>query len=213
MPSTAPISDSTRYLWSAIRCRWDGALEAERSKTQYQGEFLPLITDIARALVNVAVVDTFRMGLRVGVERDNFLTDPGWHSIYGGQLSWRPSERTALDFDAEKRFFGNGVHLTLHPSDALAVVGPACKPGPRYLAEFDLSTRAHRQRGGLAGFAADDSHSRSCPARISSAGHHLAPGSASLDHNGDSNSDSAPQRGGERISGRDVLGVHATRWR
>jgi len=87
-------------------------LEAERSETQYQGEFVPLITDIARALVNVAVVDTFRVGLRVGVERDNFLTDPGWHSIYGGQLSWRPSERTVLDFDAEKRFFGNGVHLT-----------------------------------------------------------------------------------------------------
>jgi uncharacterized protein (PEP-CTERM system associated) len=87
-------------------------LEAERSKTQYQGEFLPLVTDIARALVNVEVIDTLRMGLRVGVERDNFLSDPGWHSIYGGQLSWRPSERTVLDFDAEKRFFGNGVHLT-----------------------------------------------------------------------------------------------------
>ena len=87
-------------------------LEAERSKTQYQGEFVPLITDIARALVNVTVLDTLRMGVRVGVERDNFLTDTGWQSIYGGQLSWHPSERTVLDFDAEKRFFGNGVHLT-----------------------------------------------------------------------------------------------------
>ena len=37
-------------------------VEAERSKTQYQGEFVPLITDIARALVNVTVVDTLRSG-------------------------------------------------------------------------------------------------------------------------------------------------------
>jgi uncharacterized protein (PEP-CTERM system associated) len=52
-----------------------------------------------------------RFGLRVGAERNNFLTDPGWTSVYGGQASWHPSERTALDFDAEHRFFGNGVHL------------------------------------------------------------------------------------------------------
>ncbi|HEU5297072.1 MAG TPA: TIGR03016 family PEP-CTERM system-associated outer membrane protein [Burkholderiaceae bacterium] len=86
-------------------------VEAERSKTQYQGEFVPLITDIGRALVNVAVIDTLRVGLRGGAERSNFLTDQGWSAIYGGQLSWHPSERTALDFDAEHRFFGNGVHL------------------------------------------------------------------------------------------------------
>jgi uncharacterized protein (PEP-CTERM system associated) len=87
-------------------------IEAERKETRYQGEFVPLITDIARGLVNVEVIDTLRMGLRVGAERNNFLTDPGWQAIYGGQLSWRPSERTVLDFDAEKRFFGNGVNLT-----------------------------------------------------------------------------------------------------
>jgi len=86
-------------------------LEGERNYTRYQGEFLPLISDVARALVNVAVIDTTRIGLRVGAERNNFLTDPGWQSIYGGQLSWHPSERTALDFDVERRFFGNGVHL------------------------------------------------------------------------------------------------------
>jgi uncharacterized protein (PEP-CTERM system associated) len=86
-------------------------LEAERSYTRYQGEFAPLITDIGRALVNVAVLDTTRIGIRVGAEKGNYLTDPGWHPIYGGQFGWHPSERTAFDFDIEHRFFGNAVHL------------------------------------------------------------------------------------------------------
>jgi uncharacterized protein (PEP-CTERM system associated) len=86
-------------------------IEAERRKTQFQGEFVPLISDIGRVLANLAVTDTLRVGLRGGAERNNFLTDPGWNPIYGGQMSWHPSDRTALDFDAERRFFGNGVHF------------------------------------------------------------------------------------------------------
>jgi uncharacterized protein (PEP-CTERM system associated) len=86
-------------------------LEAERSYTRYQGEFLPLITDVTRALVNVAVTDTARVGLRVGAERSNFLIDDGWTPVYGGQASWRPSERTTFTFDIEHRFFGNGMNL------------------------------------------------------------------------------------------------------
>ena len=180
-------------------------LEAERSKTQYQGEFVPLVTDIARALVNVAVVDTLRMGLRVGVERDNFLTDPGWHSIYGGQLSWRPSERTMLDFDAEHRFFGNGVHLTFtHRMPWLTWDLRASR---------DLDTtasaifnRAHQQRGGPAGFDPDHPHSRSCAACIPGARHHLASGPASFDQQPDPNSCPAPERGGERIAGLSLPG-------
>jgi uncharacterized protein (PEP-CTERM system associated) len=87
-------------------------LEGERSYTRYQGEFVPLITDVTRALVNFAVTDTLRAGIRVGAERNSFLIDDGWTAVYGGQASWRPSERTNLSFDIEHRFFGNGMHLT-----------------------------------------------------------------------------------------------------
>jgi uncharacterized protein (PEP-CTERM system associated) len=86
-------------------------LSAERSETRYQGELVPIVSDVARALLNFAVTDTIRAGLRVGAEQNNFLVDQSWQSIYGGQFSWRPSERTALDFEAEKRFFGNGVQF------------------------------------------------------------------------------------------------------
>jgi len=86
-------------------------MEAERSYTRYQGEFVPLVSDVARALVNWAVTDTARVGLRVGAEQNNFLADQGWTPVYGGQASWRPSDRTEFSFDAEHRFFGNGVHF------------------------------------------------------------------------------------------------------
>jgi uncharacterized protein (PEP-CTERM system associated) len=85
--------------------------EGQSSYTRYQGEFLPVETDIVRAIVNVAATDTARVGLRFGYERDNFLSDQGWQPIYGGQASWRPSDRTFFDFEAERRFFGNGMHL------------------------------------------------------------------------------------------------------
>jgi len=87
-------------------------LEAERSDTRYQGELVSLVTDVSRALVNVAVTDTAYVGLRVGVERSNFLVDDGWTSVYGGQASWRPSERTNFALAVEHRFFGNGVNLS-----------------------------------------------------------------------------------------------------
>ncbi|HEY6513737.1 MAG TPA: TIGR03016 family PEP-CTERM system-associated outer membrane protein [Burkholderiaceae bacterium] len=86
-------------------------LEAQRSETRYQGEFVPLITDVQRALVNWAVTPTARVGLRVGVERNNFLADDGWTPVYGGQAAWRPSERTNFLFEIEHRFFGNGLNL------------------------------------------------------------------------------------------------------
>jgi uncharacterized protein (PEP-CTERM system associated) len=87
-------------------------LEGERNVTRYQGQFEPLQDDVVRALGNLAVFDTATVGLRVGAERLNFLTDSEWQSIYGGQFTWRPSERTSLTFDREHRFFGNAMHLT-----------------------------------------------------------------------------------------------------
>jgi uncharacterized protein (PEP-CTERM system associated) len=86
-------------------------LSAERDNTRYQGELVPLVSDVVRALVNFAITDTLHAGLRVGAEQNNFLVDQSWQPIYGGQFSWRPSERTTLDFEGEKRFFGNGVQF------------------------------------------------------------------------------------------------------
>jgi uncharacterized protein (PEP-CTERM system associated) len=86
-------------------------LNAQRTYTRYQGGFVPLVSDVGRVLVNVAIAESGSVGLRWGSERNNFLTDAGWRPVYGGQASWRPSERTTLSFDIEHRFFGKAAHL------------------------------------------------------------------------------------------------------
>jgi uncharacterized protein (PEP-CTERM system associated) len=108
--------DSSYFRFNTISLERDPVplgwrLEGQSSYTRYQGELLPVESDIVRALVNVAATDTARVGLRVGYERNNFLSDQDWQPIYGGQASWRPSDRTSFDFDIEHRFFGNGMHL------------------------------------------------------------------------------------------------------
>jgi len=86
-------------------------LEAESSRTRYDGGIQPLSIDIARALVNLAVFDSATVGLRVGAERNNFLLDNDTRAVYGAQASWRPSERTVFEVDGEHRFFGTAMHL------------------------------------------------------------------------------------------------------
>jgi uncharacterized protein (PEP-CTERM system associated) len=87
-------------------------VEADSTRTRFDGESLPVKIDVARAMVNVAVSDTLSVGLRVGAERNNFALFEGTRSVYGGQLRWQPTERTTLAADRERRFFGDAWHLT-----------------------------------------------------------------------------------------------------
>jgi uncharacterized protein (PEP-CTERM system associated) len=86
-------------------------VEAERSDTRFQDEASRLTIDVARVLLNLAVTDDVRVGVRGGGERNNFSESDDTEMIYGGQFSWRPSERTMFDADAERRFFGTSWHL------------------------------------------------------------------------------------------------------
>jgi uncharacterized protein (PEP-CTERM system associated) len=97
-------------------------VEADRNHTRYQGDTPPLTIDVGRVLLNYALNDETRVGVRGGVERNNFLQEADdKRSIYGGQFSWRPSERTSFDADAERRFFGTAWHLNFtHRSPLLA---------------------------------------------------------------------------------------------
>jgi uncharacterized protein (PEP-CTERM system associated) len=96
--------------------------EADRSVTRYQGDATSLTIDVARVLLNLALNDEIRVGVRGGVERNNFLqAEDETRSIYGGQFSWRPSERTVFDADAERRFFGTSWHVTFTHRSPLMV--------------------------------------------------------------------------------------------
>jgi uncharacterized protein (PEP-CTERM system associated) len=81
-------------------------LEAERSETRYRNELQNITDDIVRASGNFAFTD-WTVGPRVGRERTTLQPSDPWHTIYGAQVHWEPSPRTALSAFVEKRFFGN----------------------------------------------------------------------------------------------------------
>lgn len=87
-------------------------LEAERDETRYRdGVTTPLVTELARLVVDYAVSDELALGVRGGYERNNYLIGDGHNTIYGGQAKWRPSARTLLSADGERHFFGSAWRL------------------------------------------------------------------------------------------------------
>jgi uncharacterized protein (PEP-CTERM system associated) len=88
-------------------------LEAQRADTRYDAPGSPqLISDLARAVVNVALTEDLSAGLRAGRERNNFsITADGGRNFYGAQAQWQPTQRTLLLADGENRFFGKGWRL------------------------------------------------------------------------------------------------------
>jgi uncharacterized protein (PEP-CTERM system associated) len=87
-------------------------LEGERNETRYRdGGTAPLVTEVARLLVNYAVTDELFMGLRGGYQRDNLAAGNGRGKIYGGQVKWQPSARTLLNAEAERRVGGSAWGL------------------------------------------------------------------------------------------------------
>lgn len=86
--------------------------EAERSDTRYDdGATAPLVSDVARLLADYALTSELSVGVRGGYERNSFVAVGQHHAIYGGQARWRPSERTRLSADGERRFFGSAWHI------------------------------------------------------------------------------------------------------
>lgn len=88
-------------------------LEAERSETRYRDETTaPLVGDVARLVVDYALVEELSAGLRAGYERNNFVSvDKRNYTTYGGQANWRPSARTLLTAEVERRFYGSSWRL------------------------------------------------------------------------------------------------------
>jgi uncharacterized protein (PEP-CTERM system associated) len=87
-------------------------MEAERSETRYRDSSQrPLTIDLARLTLGYALGSDFTAGVRLGVERNNFLNDDGHRNIYGVEARWQPSPRTTFTAFDERRFFGSGWSL------------------------------------------------------------------------------------------------------
>lgn len=82
---------------------------AESSQTSYIATDIPTTREtLARFIAKGAFAEEWILGLRAGVEQENFLRNTGARAIAGAGLDWQPSQRTSLEVDAERRFFGAG---------------------------------------------------------------------------------------------------------
>jgi uncharacterized protein (PEP-CTERM system associated) len=88
-------------------------VEAERSETRYRDEATtPLVSDLARLVVDYAITEELSAGLRTGYERNDFAsTGTKNYTTYGGQARWQPSARTLLTAEGERRFYGSSWRL------------------------------------------------------------------------------------------------------
>lgn len=68
---------------------------------------------IGRLIPLVALDPQMLVGLRGGVERENYLPGDPWHSIRGAEFEWRPTDRDDLFAEDEKRFFGNSYQYSV----------------------------------------------------------------------------------------------------
>lgn len=90
-------------------------LEATSDNVRFTGDDEPLLRDDAlRVTVSYALTSDTTISVVAGRERSRFTanqesTDP----IRGLRLAWRPNERTQLDANVERRFFGNGYSLAV----------------------------------------------------------------------------------------------------
>jgi uncharacterized protein (PEP-CTERM system associated) len=111
----------------------------QRSKFPDDSE-AALDLDAVRATATYAPVPELVLGVSAGRERSRFALNNDTDSVYGGSLSWRPTERSDFSGNVEHRFFGWGGTAELrHRSPFLAISvrlerGPIVQPSSLLLA-------------------------------------------------------------------------------
>lgn len=99
------------------------ALEANQERTKYTNSpDATLQLAAARAVLTYALDPTFVFGVVAGRERDEFASTTSTDSVRGVRVRWRPSERTDLNANLERRFFDKSWDvLWSHRSPFLAM--------------------------------------------------------------------------------------------
>lgn len=97
--------DPTPFGWRA---------EAERAETRYANSAAePLTSDLARVGLRYRIDTDVTLGLRAGLEHNNFVPSEQTGSTYGFDAQWQPSPRTALSASLDHRFFGSSWAASL----------------------------------------------------------------------------------------------------
>ncbi len=84
------------------------AVEGSRSVVDYKVT-RDIDATMVRGVLNLIVNPQFRVFGTAGREVNNFLSEEQrGYTTYGGGLRWRPSQRTRLELEQQRRFFGSG---------------------------------------------------------------------------------------------------------
>ena len=127
LPATDPrrnsLVQSNRFAFTQRPIPLGYSLEANQERTRYTNSAdATLDLKSARGVVSYALDPTLEVGLVGGRERSELSGLSFDDSIRGLRLRWRPSERTDLNANAERRFFDKGWDvLFTHRSPFLAM--------------------------------------------------------------------------------------------
>lgn len=84
----------------------------EKSKDKASGKTAPILNErLAQATALYALTPELGMGLSSGKGSVRIETQSRPQTLYGMQLNWRPTERTVLNTEMQKRYFGKAWTL------------------------------------------------------------------------------------------------------
>lgn len=112
----ANTGEYNRYNVESDAVRFDTkpkpfGLRLEASRAKSSGDALgsgDIVFDVARASLLWAPTSSLYLGVTGGQDQGVFAGQKVSNVLQGGLLHWVPTERTVLDLQGEKRFFGNG---------------------------------------------------------------------------------------------------------
>lgn len=105
-------SGGSLLLRSAGRHLLDWSLSGTEQRIHYRGGATTQNERLSASL-GWTPLSELQLTLRGGRERtDNGVDAVTSTNNVGGEVRWRPSQRTSLSLDADRRYFGNSTHLT-----------------------------------------------------------------------------------------------------
>lgn len=118
------------FLKKPTPAGWEFRAEDLYSNYQFSGfggfNYPPTRQEDARLFLRAAPDPHWTVGLRGGVERENYLDNNQWHSIVGGEFAWVPTERSNVSGDVERHFYGTTYHYAIthrNPWFATSITG------------------------------------------------------------------------------------------
>jgi uncharacterized protein (PEP-CTERM system associated) len=96
------------------------SLEYERTEVQFRDQ-PPFITELGRLRVPYRVSTDLEVSASGGYEHNRYPLITYSDVIYGGGFRWHPNPRTAVDANAEHRFFGTSYLVSLRHRTPLAL--------------------------------------------------------------------------------------------